>query len=232
VTQFVNWLDHWQTLVSGVLAILAAFAGAMLLRKQIAQTEGHERDRLRRRSNAVRATLPLTLSGFGAFAKSAVIELKNAQLLLPANHIGVLPPGFNPPVPPSELVNDLKEMIESTDDEAVISAMSEIVSEVQTLYSRMSSLNDPIQMAYIVGSSLTMDQYIVQAARLYAIVEGLFDFARRKTECGPSSIAWDRVHSFLGQLYIDEAGHPGVFKVLHTRQKRLSVAWGGPCYGN
>lgn len=222
---FFVWLDHWQTLVSGVLAIVAAVGGAALVFRQIAQADKHERDRLRRRSNAVRATLPLTLSGLVSFVSEALKKLIDVRKNLPDHHVGPLPPGFDPPAPPSDLVESLKDMIEATDDETIVSIISLIVAEVQTLTSRMNSLNDPVRMSNAVGVDINVEEYIIQAAILNSIIEGLFDFARRKKSTGPSSVSWDRVYSVLIFMHVDEVEFPKLFATLKRRESQSDFAW-------
>src|SRR5688572_15153227 len=69
----IDWLNTWQTLFGGILAIAAAaFA--------IGQTERHESRRRQSRHAAARATLPLTLSGICDYATSVAGHLRTVLM--------------------------------------------------------------------------------------------------------------------------------------------------------
>ena len=72
---FVAWLDHWQTLISGVLAVAAAAVSIGFLSKQIRQADKQEQERQRRRHATAKATLPLALSQIRDSTEVAVREL-------------------------------------------------------------------------------------------------------------------------------------------------------------
>jgi hypothetical protein len=217
------WYE-WQGLVSGLLAIAAASYGALLLNKQIAQAEVERRTR---RFNAVRATLPLTLSGICTFSKDMLSELSPVRSAMAHLGSGPLPNGFSAPSPPSDLVNALQDMIEATSQHNVVGAISEMISEIQTLSSRVAGLSDQAQMARAIGMDRNIDEYIIQAARIYAISESLFDFARRKDETGPRNVPWDRVYSALHFANIEDHQFPDLYADLAKRSQRLEFAWLG-----
>jgi hypothetical protein len=58
-----RWLYDWQTLVSGLLALGAAWWATSSLREQIAQTDQLHWQDVERRHNAARVMLPLALAG-------------------------------------------------------------------------------------------------------------------------------------------------------------------------
>ncbi|MBO9713099.1 hypothetical protein [Sphingomonas sp.] len=225
---FVAWLDQWQTLISGLLAIIAAIVGAILLRKQIVQADAHEHSRLRRRLTAIRATLPLTLSGLGQFVRDIICQLAQARRALVPGHIGALRTGFNPPQLPNHLVDALREILEATDDKSIVELISEICCEIQVLNSRIMSLTDQVQMSNLSNVGETVDQYIIQAARVHALIEALFDFARRNEEKGPDCVSWDRVQSVFNLLNIHGNEFAGLRRTLEIRMSRLPSAWTMP----
>jgi hypothetical protein len=66
---------QWETLFTGVVAIVAALSTTRSLRPQIHQTQELADDRRRRRARAARATLPLALSQLAQYAISGIKEL-------------------------------------------------------------------------------------------------------------------------------------------------------------
>lgn len=69
---FWAWVYDWQTLVSGLLAVVAAAVSVYFLNKQIRQAEQHEKERLARRLVAERGVMPATLS-FSHISNSAAV---------------------------------------------------------------------------------------------------------------------------------------------------------------
>ena len=220
-----QWLYDWQTLLSGMLALGAAFLAASQIRKQIVQVEKHETERRTRKFNAVRATLPLALSGICSFSKNMLTELSQVRSAI--SHLGSVPvpKSFNPPSPPSELVSALQDMVEATAQTNVIAAISEIISEIQTLSSRVDGLSDNAQIRQAIGMDRNIDEYIIQTARMYALAEALFDFARRKDEFGPKELPWDRVYSALHFTNIEDHQFPDLYADLQRRSQRVAFAW-------
>jgi hypothetical protein len=226
VSGFVAWLDHWQTLVSGVLAIAAAVAGAALLRSQIAQTERHEKGRRQNRFNAARALLPLALDGVVGYAQATIAELASA-LPFCRNH-GLLPPSFTIPSAPPDLVRPLQEAIEATEQNNVVALLSDIIGEMQVLSARVRGLSDPQQMRHASGVHLNIEEFLVQAGKLYAMASALFDFARREDDVGPKVVAWGKVVSALQMSHICNDEYSGVYRILERRMHSGGPAW---CYG-
>ncbi|GGJ25281.1 hypothetical protein [Neoroseomonas lacus] len=170
---FGKWLKDWQTLVSGVAAVLAAGCSVYFLSKQIRQADWHERARQRRRFAAARAILPLTLSQACDYAEMAIRELAP---LVPAARMAPVPVNFSRPEPPPELVASLERMIEATDDPALIVVLSEIIIEMQVVAANIRQL-------VTVGRARTTDAqniqaYMARAATIYARAEHLFPYAR------------------------------------------------------
>lgn len=217
------WYD-WQSLIGGILAIVAAFVGAWLLYKQIRQVERHENERRNRRIAAVRATLPLILSGICQFAREMINELSSARTQLGNGTTIPTSSSFSPPPVPTAFVAALQDMIEATGDTAIVDLLSEIIGEIQVLSARAGSLID-VRSRGIMGVGSNLDEYLVQAARLHALAGGLFEYARRRDEDAPSAIAWDRVASALHASHVDDHTHPGAFAILTRRMNAWQSVW-------
>jgi hypothetical protein len=192
------WFE-WQTLVSGLLAVTAAGFTVRYLKKQIAQSDKQERDRLRRQHDATRATLPLTLSGLIDAMRKMLSELKQAKVEIKQTSVVK---NFDPPSPPTEAIQELQQIILSTDNLNVVQTISEIIRQMQTLWTRVDVFRNEKEQASRSGLSLEINERIIQAAKIHALIESLFDYARCETEDGPKSIAWERAESVLVQLYV------------------------------
>jgi hypothetical protein len=225
VSEVISIVHSWQDLIAGGLAVLAAIGGALLLNGQIRQTEKHERSRLNRRFNAARATLPLTLSGLCAYATRMMGELSQVRSVF--NFVGddQMPPRFSPPLPPIELISSLQEMIEATNRENVVDIISEIIGEMQVLSGRVSLLNDETQMQNAVGLAQNVDEYMLQAARIYALASSLFEFARREDDIGPMSVSWADVLSGFNIMQIRDDQFPDLFGLIQRRSARRDNVW-------
>ena len=167
-----NWLSdpsmcwfEWQTMVGGFLAVIAAVVSIHFLRKQIASSEKQESLRVNRHHLAVRTTLPLTLSGLCACLRKMLLELDDAKSEIKKVGQDAYAGKFNGPPPPSEHIEELKEVVQSTDEETVLKSVAEIIREMQTLWSRAEVLNNKREMGVNVGISRNLDEYIIQLQR-------------------------------------------------------------------
>lgn len=218
-------LYEWQTLASGILAIVAAVIAAALLYTQINQTERHEQDRRKRRLEAARATLPLVLSQICGFAREMVMQLVAARRDRASRTTGPIGGPFNPPELSREIIVDLQAFIEASDNMKVNDLLCEVIRETQVLTSRARSLTDTTDTNWNSSIPANLDEYIVQAARLHTITGNLFDFARGEVDGPPDEISWDSVSSFLFFRHIEEADFPGVYEILKRRRDAWQSVW-------
>lgn len=222
---FGQWLYDWQALIAGILALIAALIAANKVQKQIIQSETHEQERRLRHFNAVRASLPLALSGMCAYALKMMHELRMLHRFMRKPAAKFPPSSFNPPLTPSDLVKPLQDMIEAIPDSNVINLISEIIGEIQVLSSRVFSMTDTEESKYSVIDKRNINVYIVQAARVYALTVSLFEFARREQETGPIRVGWDEVTKALNIANIREDDFPELFSHLENRSQRTTSAW-------
>lgn len=202
VTSFSQCLFEWQSLEGGGLALLAAALSIWFLRRQINQSDRHENERLQRQHNAARATLPLTLSGLIDPLREMLVALHAAKSEVEQHGIST---SFMPPSTPSNFVSELQSVIASTNNRTVIEPISQIIREIQTLWARVRVLNDERGQRRQAGLSRNVDEWIVQAAQIHALVESLFDYARGERDNGPTEVSWGRVESPIFQLGIESA---------------------------
>lgn len=128
---FSHWLNKWQTLVGAAIAIpLSALA--------IAVTLGQESVRRRRRSVAVRATMPLRLSAVSQYAQDAGRALGACRTSSGVNTTAVR--AFAKPPIPNGLIDGLEKTIEATGNQRVVRRLAKMIGEMQVLDSRMSGI--------------------------------------------------------------------------------------------
>lgn len=209
MNDFSQCVYEWQGLEGGLLALGAALLGVIFLRRQIQQSDRQERQRLQRQQNAVRATLPLTLSGL-------VETLRRMLLALAAAAAEVREAGFSssfdPPPTPTEHIAELQAVIASTDERTVTEPISEIIREIQTLWARVNVLRDRREQKRRVGLRQNIDEWIIQTAQIHALVESLFAYARSEEIRGPISVGWDRAESVLFHLGLETSTLVGTVK--------------------
>ena len=192
------WFE-WQTILSGLLALAAAAITVRYLKKQIWQSEKQESDRLRRQHDAARATLPLTLSGLIGVMSGMLSELEKARIELKTKRVVR---NFDPPSPPTDAIAELQQIIVSTDKPSVVQPISEIIRQIQTLWARVQVLRNEKEQNIRAGLSIEVCEWIIQSAKIHALIESLFDYARCESQDGPIGVAWERAESILVQMYI------------------------------
>lgn len=203
-------LYEWQGLEGGALALAAALLGVLFLKRQIKQSDRHERERLQRQENAVRATLPLTLNGLIESLRRMLLALDGVKAEVREKGFAS---NFDPPATPTEHIAELQDVIASTDRRTVIEPILQIIREIQTLWARVETLRDEREQKRRAGLEQNIDDWIIQSAQIHALIEGLFDYARAESNDGPTAVGWERTESIIFHLGIES-------KTLVERIKR------------
>ena len=201
----IDWMDHWQTMLTGIGAIAAGAASVFFLRKQIAAADAQELRRRSRRLAAARARLPLSLSDTVQYAKDALALLK--QCLDGTGQQLGLPPalaGLPKPTLPEAAIQSFEAVIEATDDDRFAAFIASMISQMQVLSSRLGSL--PADASSLNAQNL--QAYIMNAAKISAYASGMFRYARRETDDPPQDLEWDLAISALNlsEMYSDDYG--------------------------
>jgi hypothetical protein len=212
---FIAWLDHWQTLISGVLAVAAAAVSIGFLSKQIRQVDKQEQERQRRRHAAARATLPLALSQICDYTEVAVRELDVLRQWLNSwvdapDGPRVSPPRFSRPEPPLELIASLERMIEATGDGSITGVLSDIIADMQVLAANLRNLSgkEGRQRSAVPN----IDAYMFRAAKVFALAAHVFPYARRERERLGEFDAAVEVEKALKLMGLNEVDHAWTFK--------------------
>lgn len=178
-------IDHWQTLIAGALAIGAAFIGGAFVNGQVRLARQQEDERLRRRHAATRATMPLTLSGLMEYARLCGRALRVLHLSTRGESIRAAQiEDFEVPPVPADKITALAEIIEVGRPD-VGKAIAKLLSELQVQDGRLRSAKADILDPHNPLRSLpkiTLEDYILDVADLYARCEGMLDYAREESE--------------------------------------------------
>lgn len=232
----IDWLDHWQTMITGLLALLAAgiaayiSAGALKIgRDQVRaareQLEAQQRDEVGRRKRnlrAARAALPGVLSAVcdhaSNVAKLLVTAWPISATLYPHERAPDQPPIMTIDVPtfPSTLVAPLQDILVNLDDPYIHDRIASIFREAQVFDARTRSLHygDPVSLEWL-------GNMILQAATLYARAESLVDYARGESDKVEKDL-WPRVFFAIDVLGL----HVGFVTDVAEERRRIGRAPG------
>ena len=139
--EWVRLADHWQTLISGILAIIAALFGAGLVYHQTRQTRAIEEDRLQRRHAAARSTLPLVLSSIMNYARQVGAGMRQLYLSSAGNHVDRdrLVDWDIPAVPPGETAA-LANVIEAASNDTA-DVIADLLGHLQVQSGRIREMH-------------------------------------------------------------------------------------------
>jgi type II secretory pathway pseudopilin PulG len=207
------FIDHYQTLITGVLAIAAAFIAADIAKGQLGAAKEQievardqineakrqaDRDRYGR-LRAARASLPAVLSGICKYAADAAEVLWKQRIDTASEPYGHARWEVILPVPtfPNEYLPALERVVELTENDAVANRIEEILREAQVLDARTQGLahGKTASFEYII-------EMVIQAASIYARASSLLDFARRQSETVATDDLWDRTILALTSMQI------------------------------
>jgi hypothetical protein len=211
------WVERWQTLITGLLAIVAAFIGGWFINRQVAEAKTQEGERLRRRHFSARAMAPLALSTLTEYTLGVAEALGNIHGQAVGGgipHTAVIPTF---PSLPTDVLSSFRDMVE-TSNEGVAGAFADILSDVQIQRARIRSLVSDIPRHTVL--SLNIEQYLIDAASIHAQASALFSYARREVDGAPDAITWNAVRSSLRQMGIWEEDYDSLFELISSREAR------------
>lgn len=208
-----NWLFHYQTLFTGLLALGAAVAAAILLHRQIKQESDLARETMEGRRQAARSWLSLHLSSIIGYAEDTGKGVW--KLIRACDENGQLPgqvpiPQF--PELPMDAAVAVKEFTEfATREEAKFIAV--MLSTMQVLHTRVGDLQTERRMGRHV---LNLEAYLKDSAELCARSEALLGYARHKTEAFPKGVTWRRYEAAF--FIITQTHEPSERILRHIRE--------------
>lgn len=211
------WFE-WQSLVAGIFAVLAAVASIYFLQKQIDQSDRQEDRRRSGNLSAARAMLPLAIVDACQHAEDTCAGLLGVSRNIQAGYRNADDPieaDFSPP--PQRIFDVFTRCIEWSDDQVITEMLSEIISIIQVLYSRISSVSINPR-----SHRMAINDYILQCAIIESLSVHLLPYARREVDVIDQSLRWDDVRYSLQRLRVTKATHPEVFACIERRESRGS----------
>jgi hypothetical protein len=178
----INSLDKWQTLIGGLLALIAAIWTVREIRRQIALQERQIRndetrfvDMQRRKSLGARVQLPDALSAICGYTTECLEYV--------ADHQGGLPG------PPESAIRTIKEAIEYVTPEA-----SEKLVELLLFYQVHNSRLAHYEPGH---NQIEATDRLYDTVRLRWLTERMFGYARNLDEPGQTGSIQDQMNSSL-----------------------------------
>lgn len=182
----IDFLNKWQTLIGGILALIGAVITVWVLNRQ-----SHEATQ--RKSRALRAMLPNQLATIHNYSIETIRWLKNVReksSLLESGQYGnqsISVP--TSPRPDAAAITFLQDCVEHF-DRGPSRFVAVLLSKVQVHQSRVTDLfdylvNHPLYETKLVGLAKNIDEFIASAVDLDANAKQLYPYARFETESTP-----------------------------------------------
>lgn len=213
--QFCGFLDDWQTLITGILAVIGAAIGAAYLHAQIRQTWSIENVRRARKRAALRAVMPLALARIVEYSKSCAETLQefhswsNGRILSATGKTEPTIPNL-----PEETITILSQFIEySQPGETVL--IEDLLREIQVQSGRLRDIFSDICRLDVMVTKDNIEDYLIDTAGVYARASACFNFARGLTDKLPTEVSWDNVRSALRNLRVYDTQYPGVYEQIN-----------------
>ncbi len=225
----VDFLDQWQTLITGFLALVSAIPTIYFLRKQITQSDTHERERRQAAQDAARAVLPLTLSLIIEYAEESSRILHSVYNQREDQSIPYEARKIHFPKIPEVAVSSLQSFIAAPRggmgnhklreklELEVKQRINKMIVRIQIQNSRLRKLD-----SREVVLTLNIEEYVLDTAKIYAMTSSLFDYARYKSD-KPNEINWGRVSEALRHLNWPQDSFPSLYKTLENRKQKLDL---------
>lgn len=218
-------LYKWQTLITGLLALLAAIPTVFLLHRQINLSERHERTRRQTQEAAARAVLPLTLSAIIDYAQQSSVILHS----LYQNREGQVIPKevrvFDAPLVPESAIGSLQSMIEASTNKSVVIVITKLINKIQIHNSRLYSIIYKKQAVLPITklvAVINIEGLVIDTAMIHTLAGSLFSYARSESET-PEEVSWDDVSSSLRLLKWYEPDFNDLHQKVASKKSRSAV---------
>lgn len=83
LSDFFDFLNKWQTLITGMLAVIAAYSTIQVMNKQILEEQTRYQDSIARRAVSTRATMLYALNDLCSYAEDCFDYIHDATLKFP-----------------------------------------------------------------------------------------------------------------------------------------------------
>ncbi|WP_292055512.1 hypothetical protein [Martelella sp.] len=185
-----NPLYHYQTLITGIAAVLAAGASVWMVSRQITAEDRREVSRRQAKKDAAIAVAPLALAAICEYAERAasyVAEFQSSEdVALPESET----PKAIDVVFPFESLTSLKELIEFV-DEVERAPLMRLIADLQVIRTRLrSDLGKRFKGQYA-------RETVLRCAKIYARSSALLTYSRARGQAVPDEPEINAVSSAL-----------------------------------
>ena len=202
----IDVLEDWQTLVAGILALIAAIVTVRIMMRQV-RIQKSELDTARRESEeqrqrrliACRAVMPADLSSIIQYAQDCAFASGTALQMLRGEEERR---AFSCPSLPDRVVSNLQQLIEQLDEENA-NSIADLLSCYQVQHARLAGefgyFNSPERLGtHRIMTENNFEFTLEQTVRLFLLAESMFKFARRdELNIPEAKFTQDRVQNAL-----------------------------------
>ena len=208
-SSFVAWLEKWQTLVSGFMALVAGIGSVFYLHKQIQHMREQELDRLGRRLRAASAAMPASLADIAEYIDKVLSRLASCQFEAEAakmNRCQYL--NFAMPSAPHSAIAALYSFVEKAPVEHALN-VSDFLRNLQVAESRVRGMNDEGVSEY------NFSIFVLNWLDAKIACDELFEYTPSGDNGG--GISNDSVLMWARKKGFSEGQHPLLFKRIRSR---------------
>lgn len=220
-----TFLNSWQTLIGGVLALIGAVFTVWALNRQ-------SRLATERKARALRAMLPNTLSSIDGYAIETIRWLKSirekATLLDRGEYKNQSVAVATCPRPDASAIGFMQECVEHFDTKPS-TFVAALLSKLQVHNSRVTDLYDyfvnyPLYEVKQVAVANNIDEFIASAVDLAANAKQLYPFARFETNAAPLAPNSAAVMAIFHQCHLQPMQDTGAWNTLTNRYPDTAAA--------
>ena len=233
----VKLIEDYQSLIAGILALVAAWVTVRAINQQTKTSEKLERERIKRAELSARSTLPLALSSICNYARLSLkllvdcyheLEKPNSRLGLESIDSVLCKEVI--PLPDSSIVH-LKSFIENSTNKSIRLALAKLIQKIQIHNSRMGSLLNPVKLGENEGDLddepdeylMMLVEYMLNIIIIDCLTSALFSYARFESE-EVGELDWNRIHEYLISMEIKDDVSEKIQKMVDDRSKNKTLS--------
>lgn len=180
-----SWLYNWQTLIAGLIALIAAGIGFYAINRQTQTTADLARLELDHRHNAARCVLPFALSSISAICQQmadSIAEEFEARKRPGFDQgweeatQGSRRRQFDNLALSEEVIGVFRNFVETLSDHADVAHIGQLLSQIQILLARWNSFN-----LTQISVNIQLISILVNVGTVALLNDSLFNYARIAT---------------------------------------------------
>jgi len=215
----ITIIYNYQTLISGLLAVVGAITTVFFINRQIRQANSQETERRRRSDFAARAMMPAALSELCQYSQKCASALVPLIENAPTTQVSVSASIRDFPAIPDDALLVLRECIEFG-SEAVAENIADLIRKLQVQSSRLGGEVWLSESGNTIVPPILID-CVLDALEIYARSTSLFPYARREQDDPPSALNTDNFKSAAHNCGIwNGMGNPEIFSAIEHRFNR------------